>query len=41
MAGQFRRRFTVKSMRHIISVTLQNEVGALTRVAGLLSLIHI
>jgi acetolactate synthase I/III small subunit len=26
---------TVKSMRHIISVTLQNEVGALNRVAGL------
>jgi len=25
----------VKSMRHIISVTLQNEVGALNRVAGL------
>ena len=25
------------SMRHIISVTLQNEVGALTRVAGLFS----
>jgi acetolactate synthase-1/3 small subunit len=25
----------VKSMRHIISVTLQNEVGALSRVAGL------
>ena len=24
----------MKSMRHIISVTLQNEVGALTRVAG-------
>ena len=28
---------TVKSMRHIISVTLQNEAGALTRVAGLFS----
>jgi acetolactate synthase I/III small subunit len=28
---------TVKSMRHIISVTLQNEVGALNRVAGLFS----
>ena len=27
----------MKSMRHIISVTLQNEVGALTRVAGLFS----
>jgi len=27
----------VKSMRHIISVTLQNEVGALTRVAGMFS----
>jgi len=27
----------VKSMRHIISVTLQNEVGALNRVAGLFS----
>ena len=27
----------MKSMRHIIAVTLQNEVGALTRVAGLFS----
>jgi acetolactate synthase-1/3 small subunit len=36
-AERFRRRFTVTSMRHIISVTLQNEVGALTRVAGLFS----
>lgn len=29
--------WTVKSMRHIISVTLQNEVGALARVAGMFS----
>jgi len=27
----------VHGRRHIISVTLQNEVGALTRVAGLFS----
>jgi acetolactate synthase regulatory subunit len=27
----------VRSQRHIIAVTLQNEVGALTRVAGLFS----
>ena len=30
-------RLTVQGKRHIISVTLQNEVGALTRVAGLFS----
>jgi acetolactate synthase-1/3 small subunit len=30
-------RLTVRGKRHIISVTLQNEVGALTRVAGLFS----
>ena len=36
-AERFRGRLTVKIMRHIISVTLQNEVGALTRVAGLFS----
>jgi len=36
-AERFRWQSTVKSMRHIISVTLQNEVGALTRVAGLFS----
>jgi acetolactate synthase I/III small subunit len=36
-ADRIHKRFTVKSMRHIISVTLQNEVGALTRVAGLFS----
>jgi len=30
-------RATVNTMRHIISVTLQNEVGALNRVAGLFS----
>lgn len=30
-------RLPVRGKRHIISVTLQNEVGALTRVAGLFS----
>jgi acetolactate synthase-1/3 small subunit len=30
-------RLIVRGKRHIISVTLQNEVGALTRVAGLFS----
>ena len=35
--GIGRRQATVQGKRHIISVTLQNEVGALTRVAGLFS----